>query len=108
MDYIGFLKEWEAIDHNDLLPFEVTEEEIEHPYGKADMVNSPSHYTNGKVEVIEIIEDAVETAPGPVEGVLQGNALKYLLRLWLKENSLQDAKKARWYLDRLIKKLEAE
>jgi len=38
--------------------------------------------------------------------MLQGNVLKYLLRLWVKENPLQDAKKARWYLDRLIDNLE--
>lgn len=71
-----------------------------------DMVNSPNHYTNGRVEVIEVLEDAVDNAPTNQAAVLQANALKYLLRLWLKENPLQDAKKARWYLDRLISNLE--
>ena len=70
------------------------------------MVNSPNHYTNGRVEVIEVLEDAVDNAPTNQAAVLQANALKYLLRLWLKENPLQDAKKARWYLDRLISNLE--
>jgi len=32
--------------------------------------------------------------------------LKYLLRMWLKGNALQDAMKARWYLNRLISHLE--
>lgn len=71
-----------------------------------DLVNQPSHYTAGKFEVIDVIEDAVQHAPAPVLGYLQGQALKYLLRMWLKGNETQDAKKARWYLDRLIRELE--
>ena len=71
-----------------------------------DRVDSPSHYTSGRSEVIDIIEDAVKDAPGNVEAVLQGNILKYILRLWLKDNTLEDAKKARWYLNRLIDRLD--
>jgi len=70
------------------------------------MVNSPAHYTRGRVEAIDTIEDAIQDAPTVTEGMLQGQVLKYILRLWLKEKPLQDARKARWYLDRLIKKLE--
>jgi len=73
-----------------------------------DMVNSPGHYTKGNQEAIVTIEDAISSAPGPITGLLQGNALKYLIRLWSKSNALQDAKKARWYLDRLIARLEGE
>jgi len=40
-----------------------------------------------------------------VMGMLHAQALKYLLRIWLKGNSLQDAEKARWYLNRLIDKM---
>ena len=72
-----------------------------------DRVNHPSHYTAGKQEAIEVIEDTVEHAPSHVAAVLHSQVLKYLLRLWLKDNPLEDAKKARWYLDRLISKLEA-
>lgn len=70
------------------------------------MVNSPAHYTRGRVEAIEVIEDAIQDAPSVTEGMLQGQVLKYILRLWLKEKPLQDANKARWYLNRLISKLE--
>ena len=59
-----------------------------------DMVNHPAHYTSGSVEVIDIIEDAVSNAPNPTAGMLQGQVLKYVLRLWLKGNSRQDARKA--------------
>ena len=69
---------------------------------KNDSVNSPSHYTSGKTEVIDIIEDAVKDAPANIYGMLQSQVLKYMLRVWLKDNPLEDMKKARWYLDRLI------
>ena len=65
-----------------------------------DAVNSPNHYTQGKFETIEIIEDAVIGAD-PFEAVCQANILKYTLRYRFK-NGVEDLKKARWYLDRLI------
>ena len=71
-----------------------------------DRVNSPSHYTSGRMEAIDIIEDAISTAPTPGKGLLQAQALKYLLRLWLKDSPVEDAKKAEWYLKRLIDQLE--
>ena len=107
MDYINFKKEWDMFNEwtgqqDDAL---VTQSEIEHPY--TDRVNSPSHYTAGKVEAIDIIEDAIAAAPNPTFGFLQAQVLKYLLRLWLKDNPLEDAKKAQWYLNRLIAKGES-
>lgn len=74
---------------------------------KTDRVNSPAHYTGGRIEAIDIIEDAIENAPDPVRGALQAQVLKYILRLWLKDNPFEDAQKARWYLDRLINKLDS-
>jgi hypothetical protein len=73
-----------------------------------DPVNHPPHYTAGPIEVIDILEQAVAQAPDPVAAGLQWQALKYLHRLWLKGNSLQDASKARWYLNRLIDRLSAQ
>ena len=73
-----------------------------------DPVNSPSHYQYGKFEVIDILEQAVSRAPDPVKGSLQYQVLKYMLRLWGKENPLQDAKKSRWYLNRLIENMEED
>lgn len=74
-------------------------------YKKSDSVNSPAHYTRGSQEAIEIIEEAIQDAPSVKQGMLQAQVLKYLLRLWLKDNSRQDAEKARWYLNRLIDSL---
>ena len=72
----------------------------------SDPVNSPAHYLTGRYEAIDVIEDAVQHAPGPVIGGLQWQILKYVFRLWHKDHPLQDALKARWYLNRLITKLE--
>jgi len=76
-------------------------------YKQSDRVNSPSHYTRGSQEAIDTIEEAIQDAPSPTEGMLQGQVLKYLLRVWLKDNPLEDLKKAQWYLTRLIAKLES-
>tara|TARA_Y100000768_G_scaffold319327_1_gene254954 strand:- start:15 stop:398 length:384 start_codon:yes stop_codon:yes gene_type:complete len=70
-----------------------------------DRVNHPSHYTRGNQEVIVTIEEAIQDAPNMTLGYLQGQVLKYLLRCWLKDNPVEDLKKAKWYLDRLISKL---
>ena len=77
------------------------------PYRKAsaDRVNSPSHYTAGTQEAIEIIEEAIDAAPSNKLGMLQAQVLKYLLRLWLKDNPAEDARKAQWYLNRLVDSL---
>jgi len=72
-----------------------------------DAIN-PQHYRNYRVEVIDILEDAVRRAPDPVGASLQWQVLKYMLRLWDKDGPLQDSKKARWYLDRLITHLEQQ
>jgi hypothetical protein len=72
-----------------------------------DSVEHPEHYTAGKIEVIEVLEDWVKHAPNPVMGGLQWQVLKYTSRMWLKGNPAEDAKKARWYLNRLINKLAA-
>jgi hypothetical protein len=73
-----------------------------------DPVNHPSHYTAGNTEVIYVIEDWVRHAPDPVVGGLQWQVIKYLSRMWLKQNPYEDAKKAHWYLNRLINTLATE
>ena len=70
-----------------------------------DRVNSPSHYTRGTQEAIDIIEEAIDAAPSNKLGMLQAQVLKYLLRLWHKDNPSEDARKAQWYLNRLVDSL---
>ena len=66
----------------------------------SDPVN-PSHYKQGGIECIEAIKAA--TGEG-FTGYVWGNVLKYLWR-WPKKGGVEDLKKARWYLDRLIKEV---
>ena len=66
-----------------------------------DMVNHPAHYTDGKIEVIEYIEDKRL-------GYCLGNAIKYISRAGKKDKAkeIEDLKKAAWYIARRIKELE--
>lgn len=64
-------------------------------------VNHPSHYNQGKIEVIEAIDDWKL-------GFSLGNAVKYIARAGHKGDRLEDLRKAAWYLNHEIKKLEAE
>ena len=73
-----------------------------------DAVNHPSHYTAGKTEVIDVLEDWVKAAPDAVVGGLQWQVIKYISRMWLKKNPYEDARKAQWYLNRLVNKLATE
>ena len=63
-------------------------------------VDHPSHYTSGNIECIDAIEESMSY--DSFCGYLKGNILKYLWRYQLKNNPVQDLKKARWYLDLLI------
>lgn len=71
-----------------------------------DPVNHPAHY-QGAVECIDAIAVAVEDLQG-MDAVLTGNAIKYLWRWRKKGKPLEDLKKARWYLDALIERVESE
>lgn len=71
-----------------------------------DNINQPSHYTAGTVECIDAIEAATTGLEG-IEAVCTANVIKYIWR-WKLKNGLEDLKKARWYLDRLISKIEKE
>lgn len=74
-----------------------TAEHMDKMYGniKHDAVNHPSHYTRGRIEVIDFIED--QQLPYHL-----GNVIKYIARAGYKGDKLEDLKKARWYLDRYI------
>ena len=66
-----------------------------------DPVNYPSHYTDGKIEVIDFIEDKGF-------GYHLGNAVKYISRAGKKDpnKTIEDLEKADWYLRREIERLK--
>lgn len=68
-----------------------------------DVVNHPSHYCTGKIEVIDFIEDKELN-------FYRANAVKYICRAGLKDpnKTIEDLQKAIWYLNREIKKLKKE
>lgn len=67
----------------------------------ADNVNHPQHYqSKSGLETIDVIEAFTEGLVGG-EATNTGNVLKYMCR-WKSKNGLEDLKKARWYLNRLI------
>lgn len=72
-----------------------------------DVVNSPNHYTAGKVEVIEIIEQVTGGYEDPFVGYCVGNTQKYIARAPFKhESPLEDLRKAAKYLEFAIEHLE--
>jgi predicted 2-oxoglutarate/Fe(II)-dependent dioxygenase YbiX len=64
---------------------------------KKEMVDHPDHYNQGKIEVIDAIEDWDLNFN-------EGNVVKYVARHRHKVNPLEDLKKAKWYIERLIQK----
>lgn len=71
------------------------------PPDPPDLVNNPPHYTSGAIEVIDFVEDQQL-------GYHLGNVIKYVCRAGKKhpETFLEDLKKARWYLNRMITNVE--
>ena len=69
----------------------------------SDMVNHPSHYTDGNIEVIDFIEDKRLNYH-------RGNAVKYICRAGKKDPALEveDLQKAVWYINREIQRLTAQ
>lgn len=58
-------------------------------------INHPDHYNTGRFEVIDVIDDWKLNFE-------LGNVIKYVARAGHKENTIEDLKKAMWYLDREI------
>ena len=68
-----------------------------------DPVNHPSHYTDGKIEVLDFIEDKKLNYH-------RGNAVKYICRAGKKDptKEAEDLEKAVFYLNREIQLLKGE
>lgn len=62
-----------------------------------DPIN-PDHYRNGDIECIDAIKAALGSG---FNSYLRGNILKYVWR-YMDKGGIEDLKKARWYLNRLI------
>jgi len=72
---------------------------------KIDQINNPPHYNAGEIETIDYIVDVL----GKFDAIsyCQGNVIKYTgSRMWNKGKPIQDAKKAVWYLNKMIQLME--
>lgn len=60
-----------------------------------DMINHPPHYTSGGIETIDYMK--AKLTPDEFIGYLRGNIIKYVSRIGMKGNALEDAGKIEWY-----------
>ena len=69
-------------------------------FKRVETVEHPQHYNQGNIECI----DAMESAFGvdEVAAFCKLNAFKYIWRAGDKLNTVEDLKKARWYIDKII------
>ena len=99
--------EFDCLDYNDF-ELETKEKAKEEPkpqvvstIPKDDAVSHPSHYADGKIEVIDFIED---------KGLNfnRGNAVKYICRAGKKDpaKEIEDLEKAMWYISHEIERLK--
>ena len=93
---------WSSINKVDLGICEAIQDWIKVNPVKKEAVNHPSHYGGAEnpYEVIKIVE-ALKL------DFVEGNILKYTLR-YKDKNGLEDLRKAKWYLERLIQRIENE
>jgi hypothetical protein len=109
-DYVYHCRLW-GMEHDPywdkyFMATEFTAYDVPEKVEVPDMVNHPPHYNNGKVECIDAMESATVNKKG-IEAVCTANVIKYLWRYETK-NGIEDVKKAKWYLDKLLTKLESE
>ena len=82
---------------NDNYDFTIIEWNATPQYAE-DMVNHPSHYNYGDIEIIDFIEQVTKHY-NPNVAYHIGNAIKYLARSPHK-NGKEDIEKAKWYIER--------
>jgi hypothetical protein len=74
------------------------------PEPSEDQVNSPSHYNTGSIEAWDYIKDNL--GDEAFVAYCDGTVKKYMHRWKYKEKPLEDLKKARAYLNKMIETLE--
>ena len=95
-------EEWDALRkerYYDNRPIPKPESTLVKPKDVEDNVNKPLHYRIGEVEAIDYIHQQLGTG---VKDYLLGNVHKYLHRHRFKGQAVEDLRKARWYLEKLI------
>lgn len=78
---------------------------------KFDPVDQPRHYANSSIQCIDAMAAMVESVEFDLpidfhDAHCWQTAFKYLWR-WHNKNGVEDLRKCRYYLDRLISRIEA-
>ena len=79
-------------------------EEVKMDGGSTDMVSHPKHYNQGGIECIDALKAATVGKRG-IEAVCVANIIKYLWR-YEEKNGIEDIRKAKFYIEHLLKELE--
>ena len=98
LDAQKFYDETESIMNKGVYPGE--------EYQEHDPVNHPSHYNQFGIECLDAIEASMP--PTEFKGYLKGNCQKYIWGYVYKGKPLEDLKKAQFYLNLLIEKVERD
>ena len=69
-------------------------------------ITKPKHYTQRPIECLDAIDSMLTGGGDGAVDFYRAQVVKYLWRMPHKGSPLVDAKKARFYLDRVIEKLE--
>lgn len=99
-DWPGYSKmrpgKWKIVD--DLEKYMKSDLDMSRLPKKEDVVNHPNHYCShpSGIECIQVTEHL---------NFCIGNAIKYLWRAGLKDATVQDLEKAKWYIEREIKRI---
>ena len=100
---------WSRYTHPEELPFiddeppqSLNDQYAEIEKVRQDIINSPGHYADSTIECIDAMEAMM--TPEQFIGYLRGNVFKYQWR-YEKKNGIEDLKKAQWYLDKLVSKV---
>ena len=98
---------WQRAQHPEELPFIDDEPSLNDQYAeiekvRQDIINSPGHYADSTIECIDAMQAMM--TPEQFIGYLRGNVFKYQWR-YEKKNGIEDLKKAQWYLDKLVSKV---
>lgn len=88
-----------------LKPLATPTEKTENEPLSHDVVNNPNHYKRGDIECFDALKASMTKEQ--LLGHLKATAISYLWRYDLK-NGVEDVKKAKWYVDRMVKELENE
>lgn len=97
------------VDNNSyLVRYQIDNTEALGSFSKDEIKIIPLEFFENRdtIELMDVVAFAVKGYKNSLQGFCLGNTVKYIARAPYKGKTLDDLKKARWYLDHEIKRLE--